>query len=71
MKRLLALTLTLAMTLGICAGCGSKGGDTDAKSEGVMTYAEYDSAALRPLLKAQNRKKKPKLRLQILQRERR
>ncbi len=38
---LLASTLVLA-----CAGCGSKGGDTDAKSEGVMTYDEYMAAPL-------------------------
>jgi len=30
-----------------CVGCGSKGsGDTDVKSEGVMTYEEYMAAAL-------------------------
>ena len=34
----LALTLALALT-----GCGN---GTDEKSEGVMTYAEYDAAAL-------------------------
>lgn len=37
----LALTLVLALT-----GCGNGGNDTDEKSEGVMTYAEYTAAAV-------------------------
>lgn len=37
----LALTLVLALT-----GCGNGGGDQDAKSAGVMTYAEYAAAEL-------------------------
>ena len=43
MKRLLALTLTLAMTLGICAGCGSKpadGGSTAAPDAAAPAPAE-------------------------------
>lgn len=46
MKKTIALTLTLALVLSLTA-CG-KGGDgsADKKSEGVMTYAEYDAAAL-------------------------
>lgn len=39
---ILVLALTLALTFTACG----KGGDTDAKSEGVMTYAEYAAAAL-------------------------
>ena len=45
MKKITSLLLAAVLAVA-CAGCGSKGGDTDAKSEGVMTYAEYDSAAL-------------------------
>lgn len=44
MKKFLVLSLSLALVLGF-AGCGSKD-NGDAKSEGVMTYAEYDAAAL-------------------------
>lgn len=44
MKKLLVLSLSLALVLGF-AGCGSKD-NGDKKSEGVMTYAEYDAAAL-------------------------
>lgn len=46
MKKTIALTLMLALGLSLAA-CG-KGGDngSDKKSEGVMTYAEYDAAAL-------------------------
>lgn len=42
MKKVLALVLALTLTLAF-AGCGDKG---DVKSEGVMTYAEYDAAAI-------------------------
>lgn len=49
MKKLTALLLAGAMVFA-CVGCGSNGGsnggDTDAKSEGVMTYDEYVAAAL-------------------------
>lgn len=46
MKRLVATVVALTMVAGLC-GCGAKGGaGSDAKSEGVMTYAEYDAAAL-------------------------
>ena len=49
MKKLTALVLAGAMVFA-CVGCGSNGGsnsgDTDAKSEGVMTYDEYVAAAL-------------------------
>lgn len=44
MKKLLVLSLSLVLVLGF-AGCGSKD-NGDKKSEGVMTYAEYDAAAL-------------------------
>ncbi len=50
MKKTIALTLTLALVLSLTAcGKGGDGGsnnDADKKSEGVMTYAEYDAAAL-------------------------
>lgn len=46
MKKTIALTLTLALVLSLTA-CGKSGnGGDDKKSEGVMTYAEYDAAAL-------------------------
>lgn len=46
MKKLMSLFLVLALAFA-CVGCGSKSdGDTDAKSEGVMTYEEYVAAAL-------------------------
>ncbi|MCM1387719.1 MAG: hypothetical protein NC231_10350 [Bacillus sp. (in: Bacteria)] len=49
MKKILTLLMALTMAA-ICVGCGSSGGsaagDSDAKSEGVMTYAEYAAAAL-------------------------
>ena len=49
MKKILSLLMTLTVALS-CVGCGSSGGssagNTDAKSEGVMTYAEYAAAEL-------------------------
>lgn len=45
MKKFLAMALSLALAF-TAAGCG-KGDDPDKKSEGVMTYAEYDAAALK------------------------
>ena len=46
MKKLSALCLALTLVLSL-AGCGnSASNDTDAKSEGVMTYAEYVAADL-------------------------
>ena len=44
MKKLLAIVLTMGCALALCA-CGSKGG-SEAKSEGVMTFAEYEAAAV-------------------------
>lgn len=44
MKKFLALLLTCTLTLAF-AGCGAKD-DINAKSEGVMTYAEYVAAEL-------------------------
>ena len=43
MKKILALVLTLTFVFALTA-CG--GADPAAKSEGVMTYAEYDAAPL-------------------------
>ncbi len=43
MKKLIALVLSLTFVLAM-AGCGSA--DIHKKSEGVMTYAEYDAAAM-------------------------
>ena len=49
MKKIIGLFLACMLVLG-CAGCGgdnkSGAGDADAKSEGVMTYAEYAAAAV-------------------------
>ena len=49
MKKILSLLMTLTVALS-CVGCGSSGGSSaggaDAKSEGVMTYAEYAAAEL-------------------------
>lgn len=42
MKKIVALLLAVSMTVALTA-CGSA---SDKKSEGVMTYAEYDAAAL-------------------------
>lgn len=44
MKKILSLLMTLTLALS-CVGCGSAG-NGDAKSEGVMTYAEYAAAEL-------------------------
>ncbi len=44
MKKFTALVLAVLMVLG-CAACGGKE-DINAKSEGTMTYAEYDAAAI-------------------------
>ncbi len=44
MKKFLAMALSLALAF-TAAGCGNKD-DADKKSEGVMTYAEYDAAAI-------------------------
>ena len=43
MKKFLALLMTCTLVFAF-AGCGAE--DINAKSEGVMTYAEYDAAAL-------------------------
>ena len=46
MKKFIAVLLVLVMALGV-VGCESaKPQDPAAKSEGVLTYAEYDAAAL-------------------------
>lgn len=47
MKKIIALALAVVMLFALtaCANQNS-GSDTDAKSEGVMTYAEYAAAAL-------------------------
>lgn len=42
MKKITAILLTMTLAFA-CFGCGA---DVDKKSEGVMTYAEYDAAAL-------------------------
>lgn len=44
MKKLISVAIVLALVLAL-AGCSSNDG-SDKKSEGVMTYAEYDSAAI-------------------------
>lgn len=44
MKKILVLLLTLTLAMSM-VGCGNSG-DTDKKSEGVMTYAEYVAAPL-------------------------
>lgn len=43
-KRLLAMLITAMAAAAMVAGCGK--GDSDKKSEGVMTYEEYTAAAL-------------------------
>lgn len=48
MKKFVALFLACVLVLG-CVGCGNSTGgvgEADAKSEGVMTYAEYAAAAV-------------------------
>ena len=47
MKKFIALLMAVMMVLALGA-CGNEkaGDDINAKSEGVMTYAEYDAAAL-------------------------
>ena len=47
MKKFIALLMAMMMVLALGA-CGNEkaGDDINAKSEGVMTYAEYDAAAL-------------------------
>ena len=44
MKKVIAIILTTVCALGLVA-CGAKGG-ADKKSEGVMTYEEYQAAAV-------------------------
>ena len=47
MKKVLATVLALAMVASMLTACGKgKDGASEKKSEGVMTYAEYDAAAL-------------------------
>ena len=47
MKKFIALLMAVMMVLALGA-CGNEkaGDDINAKSEGVMTYAEYDAAAM-------------------------
>ena len=47
MKKFIALLMAMMMVLALCA-CAKEpaAADTDKKSEGVMTYAEYTAAAL-------------------------
>lgn len=45
MKKIASLLL-IAVLVSACAGCGNSGKDSDKKSEGVMTYAEYAAADL-------------------------
>ena len=46
MKKIVALLLVLVMVFALAACGGSKAADVNAKSEGVMTYAEYAAAEL-------------------------
>lgn len=46
MKKIIATVLTLAMASCVLCACGGKGGDTDKKGEGVMTYDEYVAAPI-------------------------
>ena len=45
MKKIIALMLVLCMAFAMVA-CGGEKFDPSAKSEGVMTYADYDAAAI-------------------------
>ena len=45
MKKIVAMLLALLM-LGCCTACAEEAPAVEAKSEGVMTYAEYAAAAL-------------------------
>ena len=45
MKKFFALALALTMVFAMAA-CGGSNEDVNAKSEGVMTYAEYAAAEL-------------------------
>ena len=45
MKKILTVLLMLTLVLSLVA-CGGEKFDPSAKSEGVMTYAEYDAAAM-------------------------
>ena len=45
MKKLMTWMLTFAMVLTF-VGCASDKNEADVKSEGVMTYAEYEAADL-------------------------
>ncbi|MBQ2767331.1 MAG: hypothetical protein IJF49_04545 [Clostridia bacterium] len=45
MKKILSLVMLFVLALSVVA-CGDQTGDINAKSEGVMTYAEYAAAAL-------------------------
>jgi len=47
MKKMFALLMAMMMILALGA-CGNDGAadDINAKSEGVMTYAQYDAAAM-------------------------
>ena len=46
MKKIVALLLALVMVFALAACGGEKAADPNAKSEGVMTYAEYAAADL-------------------------
>lgn len=46
MKKTIAIILVLLMTLAVAVGCTGNKTDINAKSEGVMTYAEYKAAEL-------------------------
>ena len=45
MKKIVAMLMALLM-LGCCTACAEEAPAVEAKSEGVMTYAEYAAAAL-------------------------
>ncbi len=46
MKKILALALAAVMAVFTLVGCSGAKEDINKKSEGVMTYAEYDAAAV-------------------------